>query len=206
MGERHAVLKGFDETDILPYGGMLSALRVDSSATVLATFIPAFPIFPPEDSWMRQPHTDIPALIANEVRSRGRVAFVPADLDRRHARENLPDHGDLLANLVRWAAGDTMPLHVEGAGFVDCHLYRQDTRLVLHLVNLTSAGTWRAPVDELIPVGPLHVSVRMPAGLRGKSVKLIVSRRAAKAELKRGWLSFDVPLVRDHELVVIGFA
>ena len=38
----------------------------------------------------------------------GRIAYLPADLDRRYARDNLPDHGDLLANLVRWAAGEAL--------------------------------------------------------------------------------------------------
>ena len=204
--ERHPVLAGFDETDILPYGGALSALRVERSAKVLATFIPAFPIFPPEDSWMRQPRTEIPGLVIHERAGLGRVAFMPADLDRRFGRENLPDHGDVLANLVRWAAGDSMPLRVEGAGFVDCHLYRQQGRLVLHLVNLTNAGTWRAPVDELIAIGPLHVSVRMPAGLERPSVHQLVAKRAPAATHKNGWLTFTIPTVLDHELIVIGHA
>ena len=203
-GERHAALAGLDDTDILAYGGDLAPLRVDRGAAVLATYIPPFPIFPPEDSWMRQPHTDIPGLIVSESRAggSGRVAFLPADLDRRYGRENLPDHGDVLANLVRWAAGDTMPLRVEGAGFVDCHLYRQDKRFVLHLVNLTSAGTWRAPVDELIPVGPLHVSVRMPAV---SSVQMLVSMRPTRAVVRNGWASFDVEKVADHEVAVINY-
>lgn len=201
-GERHAALAGLDDTDILAYGGELAPLRVDRGAAVLATYIPPFPIFPPEDSWMRQPHTDIPGLIVSESRAGGRVAFLPADLDRRYGRENLPDHGDVLANLVRWAAGDTMPLRVEGAGFVDCHLYRQERRLVLHLVNLTSAGTWRAPVDELIPVGPLHVSVRMPAV---SSVQMLVSRRPVRAVMRQGWATFDVGRVADHEVAVINY-
>src|SRR5438876_990471 len=94
-------------------------------------------------------------LMLNDRAGHGRVAFLPADLDRRFARDNLPDHGDLLANLIRWAARDHIPLSVEGAGLVDCHLYRQPGRLILHLVNLTSAGAWRQPVHELIPVGPL---------------------------------------------------
>jgi hypothetical protein len=83
-------------------------------------------------------------------------------LDRRFARDNLPDHGDLLANLIRWAAKDDIPLAVEGPGLVDCHLYRQPGRLILHLVNLTSAGTWRQPVHELIPIGTLRSS---PCGI-----------------------------------------
>lgn len=200
---RHAVLRGFDETDILAYGGGLEPLRVDQSATVLATFIPAFPTFPPEDAWMREPRTTIPGLMVNEIAGRGRVAFLPADLDRRYGRDNLPDHGDLLANLVRWAAGDGIPLHVEGAGFVDCHLYRQPSRLVLHLVNLTNAGTWRAPVDELIRVGPLNVRVRVPAELSGNRVRLLVSRRPTKGVVKSGWTHFELPTILDHEVVVI---
>ena len=203
-GERHAVLRGFDETDILPYGGELSALRVDAGAKVLATFIPPFPIFPPEDSWMREPRTDVPALIINESKGRGRVAFLPADLDRRYGRENLPDHGDLLANLVRWAAGDTMPMTIAGAGFVDCHLYRQESRFVLHLVNLTNAGTWRAPVDDVIPIGPLHIALRMPPWLQSRSVRQLVAGSSPKAGVKDGWLSFDMPVIREHEVAVIG--
>ena len=57
-GKRHAVLRGFEETDILPFGGVLEPLRVDAGAQVLATFVPAFPIYPPETAWMREPKTD----------------------------------------------------------------------------------------------------------------------------------------------------
>jgi hypothetical protein len=202
-GERHPVLKGFDDTDILPFGGSLESLRVDGGATVLATFIPAFPSSPPEEAFMRQPRTNIPGLIVNDAGGHGRVAFLPADLDRRYGRDNLPDHANLLANLVHWTAREDLPLQVVGAGFVDCHLYRQQDKLVLHLVNLTNAGTWRAPVDELIRVGPLRVRVQLPAGVRGNHVQFLVSKVSAKAAVKNGWLHFDVPMVLDHEVAVI---
>ena len=146
-----------------------------AGAEVLVTFVPAFPIYPPETAWMREPKTNIPGLILNTTPAGARVAFLPADLDRRFARDNLPDHGDLLANLIRWAAKDDIPLAVEGPGLIDCHLYRQPGRLILHLVNLTSAGTWRQPVHELIPVGPLKLRVQRPADVRGKRVRLLVA-------------------------------
>jgi hypothetical protein len=202
--ERHPVLKGFDETDILQFGGVLEPLRVDPNAVVPATFIPAFPVSPPESAWMRQPRTDIPGLILNEVAGRGRVVFLPADLDRRYGRDNLPDHGNLLANLVHWAARENLPLQVEGAGFVDCHLYQQQDKLVLHLVNLTNTGTWRAPVDELIRIGPLSVRVQLPAGVRGNHIQFLVSKTPTKAAIKSGWLHFNVPTILDHEVAVIG--
>jgi hypothetical protein len=207
-GARHPALAGFDETDILAFGGALVPLRLDADARVLATWVPPSPTFPPEEAWMREPRTDVPALVVREHAGGGRVAFLPADLDRRYGRDNLPDHGDLLARLVRWAAGETIPLRVEGAGFVDCHLYRQrdaaGDRLVLHVVNLTSAGTWRAPVDELIPVGPLRVQLRRPAGVRGDRAELLVAGRRVAASVRDGWVRLDLPPVLDHEVVVIG--
>jgi hypothetical protein len=89
---------------------------------VLMTFIPQFPIYPPETAWMREPKTDIPGLILNSISGGGRIAFMPADLDRQFGRYNLPDHGNLLANLIRWAVKDDIPLTVECAGLIDCNL------------------------------------------------------------------------------------
>jgi len=202
-GVRHPVLAGFDEVDILPFGGRLEVVRALPSALVPLTFVPPFPIYPPETSWMRTPRTSLPCLVLNEVAGGGRVAYLPADLDRCFARDNLPDHGDLLANIIRWAANGRLPLAVEGPGLLDCHLYQQPGRLVLHLVNLTSAGTWRAPVHELIPVGPLVALVQLPAGVAGKAARLLVADAAAKVEVSDGWVRVEVPSVDDHEVVVI---
>ncbi len=197
-GERHPVLRGFEETDIIPFGGVLEPLKTDPGVTVPLTFVPEFPIYPPETAWMRQPRTDIPGLVL-----KGRVAYLPADIDRRFGRDNLPDHGDLLANIVRWAAGDRIPLAVEGAGLIDCNLYSQPGRLVLHIVNLTSAATWRAPIHELIAVGPFSVQVRLPKDVRGAKVQYLVGGGAAAASLAKGWASFKIASIADHEVVVI---
>ncbi|MBW3629228.1 MAG: beta-galactosidase [Gemmatimonadetes bacterium] len=203
-GARHPVLGGFDDTDILLFGGTLEPLRLDPGTQVLATWIPPSPTFPPEAAWMREPRTDIPGLVLNERTGRGRVAFLPADLDRRYGRDNQPDHGDLLANLVRWASGNAIPLQVQGTGFIDCHLYRQENRLILHLVNLTNAATWRGPVEELIPVGPLQLRVRVPDGVAGDRLRLLVAGRSADAVSSGGWARFELAQILDHEVVVIG--
>lgn len=200
---RHPVLQGFDDTDILPFGGTLERIDVVPGAQVLLTFIPPFPISPPEESWMRTPRTDIPGLVVNEPAGGARVAYLAADLDRRYARDNLPDHATLLSNLVRWAAHDDLPLTVTGPGMIDLHLYRQAGRMILHLVNLTSAATWRAPAEELIPVGPLRVKIRLADDVRGGRLRLLVSGRQTVPETADGWCRFEVAPVTDHEVVVI---
>ncbi len=201
-GARHPVLRGFDQTDILAFGGVLDPLKLDANAQALLTFIPPFPAFPPEESWMRVARTDVPGLILNTANNQ-RVAFLPADIDRRFGRDNLPDHGDLLANLVSWTAGDNVPLIVEGAGLIDCHLYRQPTCVILHVVNLTNPGAWRAPVDELIPIGPLRVSIKRPEGVHGRNVNLLVSGQKISATPRAGWSSFEINSVLDHEVAVL---
>jgi len=202
-GDRHPALQGFDETDLIPFGGVLKALEVDSGATVPLTFVPEFPVFPPETAWMREPDTTIPGLVVSESPSGSRVAYLAADLDRRYLRDLLPDHGNLLANLVRWANREPIPLRVQGAGLIDCHLYRQENRLILHLVNLTSAGTWRAPLDELIAIGPLHVGIKLPPGMRARNARLSVSPRTLPVKTNQGWAEFGVKSILDHEMVVI---
>src|SRR5205823_4718695 len=54
---RHPVLRGFEETNLISFGGLLEPLRLDASAQVLLTFVPPFPVYPPESVWMRQPRT-----------------------------------------------------------------------------------------------------------------------------------------------------
>lgn len=202
-GQRHEVLKGFEETDILPYGGSLQKHRVDAAAQVLMTFIPEFPIYPPETAWMREPKTDIPGLIVRTTSQGSRIAFLPADIDRQFGRHNLPDHGNLLENLVRWAAKDNISLRAKGVGLVDFHLYQQDNRLVLHVVNLTSAETWRAPVHDLISVGPFQVEVKLPKGVAGKNVRTLVSDQKISSTVSDGLIRFGIKSILDHEVVVI---
>ena len=129
---------------------------------------------------------------------------MPADLDRRYAKEHLPDHGDLLANLVRWASANHIPISVSGAGMIDCHIYRQQNKVILHLVNLTSAATWRAPIDELISVGPIVVRLApsLSTGLMGQA-QLLVSGKPVKTRAADNGIEFEVPSVLDHECVLL---
>lgn len=216
-GARHPALKGFDRTDILPYGGSLVFMPVRTSAQVLMTYVPARPAFPPEAVWLRDDQTDIPGLVVNERVDGTRVAYLAADLDRRYARDNISDTGSLLANIVRWTAHDDIPIIIEGPGLVDCHLYRQPGRMILHIVNLTNEGTWRGPIDELIPVGPLRVSVRLDKGIRGTVHSLVTAQPvksaassgsvrggdAAAARQATGWVAFGISSILDHEVLVI---
>jgi hypothetical protein len=203
LGTRHAVLAGFEETDILPFGGTLTGLTVAASAQVLLTYVPPRPIMPPEAVWLQDDHTNIPGLVLNERAGFGRVAYLAADLDRRFARDNLPDYGRVLENLIRWSAKGELPIEVAGPGLIDCAYYRQPNRAIVHLVNLTNANTWRGPTEELIPVGPFKVGVKLPDGVDGKTLRLLVSDQKPALTVVDGWARFELTSILDHEVVVI---
>jgi hypothetical protein len=131
----------------------------------------------------------------------GRVAYLPADLDRRYAEDGLPDHAALLANLARSAAGGPMPLEVTGPGTLDCHLYRQPGRLILHLVNLS--GTRGGIVEESLPVGPFRVRLRLPEDVPGRQARLLVAVHDVSVTTADGWPTLEVPRVTDHEVGVV---
>jgi hypothetical protein len=201
---RHEILRGFDETEILPFGGWLGDVTLSDEAEALLTYVPSFPIYPPETSWMREPRTKIPGLILNAKPQKGRVVFLVADLDRRFATDNLPDHGRLLSNLVRWAANGRFPVEIEGPGLIDCRLYRQESRLILHLVNLTSTEGSRGPVDELVPVGPVKVRFNELPALRYRHVHLLVGREKPSVSFDHHQSIVVLPSLLDHEVVVLG--
>jgi len=195
--ERHESLRGFDGTDLLAFGGTLEPLTLSPAQDLSLSFVPAIPLSPPEDVWMRQPETRIPGLICSE--QGGRVAYLPADLDRRFARDQLPDHGDLLAALARWCLRGDVPLELDAPGLIDCRPWRTRTgEWVVHLLNLNNANTWRTPVQELVPTGPLRLRLRAAAtraqGLVNES-QLPVKRRG-------DWCEVEIPRIEDHEVIV----
>ena len=200
---RHETLRAFGDTDVLAFGGVLESLRVDPHATVALTYVPPVPVTPAENVWMREPRTDVPGLIFNTLENGSRIVYLPADIDRRFARDYIPDHGDLLAYLVRWAVKDDLPLRVDGPGLIDCHLYTQPGRFVLHLVNLTNVSTWRTPVHELVPIGPVRIRVRTANASSRSKGRSLVSNASLRTENRDGWCEFEAKAILDHEVVVL---
>ena len=204
---------GWDETEHIPFGGTLVVTERravgDATLSVPLTLIPPFPIYPPEFAYRLVERTETPALYLKEGASgAGRVAYVPADLDRLAWHYNQPDHLELIAALVRWLGGSpevVAPVRVEGPGFVDVHAYTQSAggeRVIVHLVNLTHTNTWKGPVDELNPIGAQRVTIDLPTGRRAASARLLVADQGAALD----GATVIVPSVLDHEVLVVELA
>jgi hypothetical protein len=75
--------------------------------------------------------------------------------------------------------------------------------MILHMVNLTSEATWRAPLDELIRVGPFKVKIRLPKQMRRPTTRLLVSGAERRVAVEDDIGVIDIDSILDHEVIVV---
>jgi hypothetical protein len=202
-GTRHEILKGLEDAPRIINGVWRV---VTKPATELAsrplTLIPSYPDLPMEKVYPRVPQTDSPEVYVRHVRS-GRMVYFPWDIDRAFWEVLCVDHGKLLRNAVNWATNEEPPVTVEGPGFLDVTVWRQENSMTVHLVNLTNPMTMKGPFRDLFPIGQQTVHLHLPERLRVRGVRLLKMERAARWRERAGLLSVTVPSVLDHEVVAI---
>jgi len=200
----HPLLRGLEDAPRIIHG----AWRVEVAATrplpsVPLTLIPSYPDLPMEKVYPRRPRTDIPQVFLREAPGGGRVAYFPWDVDRTFWDVLAADHGKLLRNAVEWATNEPAPVTVTGTGVLDVTLWRQESSLTVHLVNLTNPMMMKGPAREILPVGGQRVRVRLPEGSSARRVQLLVAGTTPDFIMADGWLEVSVASVGVHEVVAI---
>ncbi len=200
----HPLLLGLEDAPRIING----VWRVDVAANAPhppapLTLIPSYPDLPMEKVYARQPRTNIPQVYMRDTPGAGRVAYFPWDIDRTYWDVLAVDHGRLLRNAVAWATNEDPPVTVSGPGVLDVTMWRQRDSLTVHLVNLTNPMMMKGPVRELIPVPEQRVRVRMPEGLKARSLRLLVAGTSPDFREAAGWLEVTVPPFSVHEVVGI---
>jgi hypothetical protein len=187
------IINGVNRVKVEPNGGSL---------TPPLTLVPSYPDLPMEKVYPRQPRTDIPGVFAREF-EKGRVVYFPWDIDRTFWEILAAEHGLLLRNAVDWAAAEARPVEVDGPGLFDVTVWRQESSITVHLVNLTNPMAMKGPYREFIPVGPIRVKFRLPAGTRPRKVQLLVSGTAARSRVENGQVDLTIPSITSHEVVAV---
>ncbi|MBO0949577.1 alpha-amylase family protein [Fibrella forsythiae] len=165
------------------------------------TLIPTYPDLPMEDVYPRVAETDTRELYLRQA-GKGRVAYIPGDLDRSFWQLLNTDHGQLLRNVIQWALDEEPVVAVTGPGVVDVTVWRQAKSMTVHLVNLTNPMMMKGPFRELIPVAA-QVTVRVPAGAHVRGVTLLMSGQKPAFDVKNGLVAVNVPSILDHEIVAL---
>ena len=149
------------------------------------------------------PDTGYPAVTINQF-GKGKVAYVSASVFRSYWKKNRPQTKYLVRNLVDLVTTDKL-LEVQADASVEVSLFKQDSRLVLHLLFYYIAKILDGPrwaVVEDIP--PVHdVSVKLKVAGRPQQVVQMPEKRDLEWKLEDGILSFRVPKFHIHTCVVI---
>jgi hypothetical protein len=197
----HPVLKDLEDA----YRIINSIHRVkvtpQSSFPRPVTLIPTYPDLPMEDVYPRIPETDILELYLSDT-GKGRIAYFPGDIDRSFWQIMCTDHGKLLRNTIRWALNEEPIVEVKGQGVIDVTVWRQESSMTVHLVNLTNPMMMKGPFRELIPVAA-RLSIKIQQGKKAKEVHLLLSEQKPSFEISEDRVIISVPQIFDHEIVGI---
>ncbi len=201
-GTRHPVLRGLEDAPRIINGVFRLEVTPAAEFPSPITLIPSYPDLPMEDVYPRVPRTTTREVYLREL-GRSRVVYFPWDISRTFWEVMAVDHLRLLRNAVEWAANEAQPVEVEGPGVIDVTVWRQRASMTVHLVNLTNPMMMKAPLREVIPVGPLRVRIRPPAGAHVTGVHLLTAGTEARAQQADGALEFTVPSVDVHEVIAV---
>jgi len=193
-------LEGFSNTSILP-GSEYRVPLAPVNGPVL-TVVPGFPAYPPELSYPRQPHTDEPAVVLRQT-DKGRLVFFPGDIERTMWLSGNTDLSRLLQNAVRWVAGGTAPVEIEGRGFIEVFAWETQPGFAVHVLNYTNPNVHRGWVREFYPIGEQKVRMKLPSGRGIKRVELLRAGKDIPFKVRDGAVEFTIPSVEDYEVAAL---
>lgn len=197
----HPVVKGMEDAYKIINSIYSVKVKPEKGFPSPVTLIPTYPDLPMEDVYARVPDTDNRQLYLRET-GKGRVAYIPGDLDRSFWQLMSTDHSRLLRNTIRWALKEEPIVTVQGPGVVDVAVWRQKNSMTVHLVNLTNPMMMKGPFRELFPVDA-HVSIKIPENRKVTGVSLLMSATKPAFDNKGGMIMLDVPKILDHEIVAL---
>jgi len=198
----HAVLNGLTDAFRIINGVWRLEVKPGMDFPSPITLIPSYPDLPMEHVYPVQPNTDIRELYLRET-GKGRVAYIPWDIDRTFWNILNVDHGKLLQNIFNWALNDTLPVEVKGSGVLDVAVWQQEKSMTVHLVNFTNPMMMKGPIRELLPVGEQTISIKIPDNTSVRNVKLLVSGEIPDYNLTDGYIIITIPQILDHEVVAV---
>ena len=181
------------------------SVRPDASFPSPVTLIPTYPDLPMEDVYPRNGDgsTDTRELYLREV-GKGRVAYIPGDIERSYWQIMSTDHGKLLCNTIRWALNEDAVAEVKGPGVIDVAVWQQKNSMTVHLVNLTNPYLMKGSFRELLPTAA-NVSIKIPDKKKVSGVHLLMSGTKPAFENKNGRIQLNVAKILDHEIVALDF-
>lgn len=203
-GQSHPVLKGLENTSRIINGIWRQLVDPKADFPSPVTLIPTYPDLPMEHVYPLETKTGIRELYLRTF-GKGRVAYIPWDIDRTCWQIMNVDHSVLLQNIFQWSLNRKPPVTVQGPGIMDVTVWEQEKSMTVHLVNFTNPMMLKGPYRELLPVGPESVEINIPANKTVNRVQMLKRGIEPPFQLNGNVLSLIIDPLIDHEVIAIDF-
>jgi hypothetical protein len=197
---QHPMLNGFADTHWLP--GAEYRLPLAPVENPILTVIPGYVAYPPEMSYPSTPRTTEPAVVVS-VRGKSRLAYFPGDIEATMWLSGHTDLSLLLQNTIRWVAGDTVPVTIEGKGLIEAFAWETEPGFAVHVLNYTNPNAHRGWVREFYRIGEQKVQFRLPAERRVTRVELLRAERDIPFYAAGESVEFTIPSVDSYEVAAL---
>ncbi len=103
--------------------------------------------------------------------------------------------------------GDHSLLRLEGThGLITAALYQQDKRQIVHLNNRVLISRVPGRQNELLPIGPVTLRLRKPAGKTACDASLRVAGKTVKIIDEGSEIAIDAGAILDHEVIIVDWS
>ena len=164
--------------------------------------------------------TKLPAIIVNKY-GEGMSVYLSGQLGRHYWRTGLPVYRRLLVNAVKYMAGEP-EVKIEAPETVHSEIFRQEDRIIIHLLNHTynqrvmAMGIGRIkqplppyssveaihPAREVIKIGGIRIRARVDTNIRYR-VYLPIEEKPLPYSVVDNELVMELPQLNEYSVVVI---
>ncbi len=187
----HAITHGID-CELMAVSGTWHRVEAAIGVDVPVHRAASFRVFPEGMSYADYDDPAEPLVLA-----RDRVVYMPFSAGRCAARVGHPDNERLLANAVRFAAGNRIPIRIEGHKGLLVSVREQDERTLVHCINLTTSHRF---FDEATPLHEVAIEVQSTRPI--SKVYLAGSKKELDFDSQENVVRVTVPKIVDYDIVV----
>ena len=195
----HPLVSSFRNTTLIQ--GSSWRVPLNTQEAPVLTHIAAYPMYPTEAVYSREPHTKEAVAVVRE-RGASRMVYLAGDIEAGYWRTSAGDLGDLVTNALRWLVGDSNPLRVEGEGLIEVYGWQTEPGYAVHLVNFTNPNFRAGITRKTYSVGKQEVRMTLRDAKPVRNARLLRADQPLTVRQHGNTVEFTVPKLVDYEVAV----
>jgi hypothetical protein len=194
----HPLFEGFSDAGLIPVAGQYCRVSATAGDTPMALAQP-FIIFPEGLSYATEPDWGFPGAVTREHPAGGRTVYFSAELDRMHHAVGFTEIAGLLANAVRWAVKNDVPVSCDAPDSVLITLRLQNQRANVHLINRTGG---RRMLRQFVSVRDITIRLADRVKTDVSRVFSLSSGEEFPVRREAGFWVVTLPTLLDYDVIV----